>query len=283
VLTLLGAHLMENSNLCKVGLGLIWCGRQWPPNNQGWQRPSDEQIDLMLSTGFDLLGDGAKLMLDTASGYGESEQRVGSWLTNNATLASRCVIATKFGETFNCSTGETTTCHTAAGAMTVLEASLLTLSRPIDLFYSHITSQLTEAQAEAVLADDGLRHALVSAKAEGKVGMLGTSCSYPNVVRTALRKGWLDELAVVQLPARTCVAEPELIAELRAAGKLVIANSPVRRVLAAPDEAVTNERVAAAVAELMAACPEVACVLVGTGKQERLRHIAGCILSSSSA
>ena len=46
---------------------------------------------------------------------------------------------------------------------------------------------------------------------------------------------------MVQLPSKTCVAEPELLAELRAAGKLVIANSPVRRVLAAPDEAVTPE------------------------------------------
>lgn len=31
--------------------------------------------------------------------------------------------------------------------------------------------------------------------------------------------------------------------------------------------------------ELITACPEVACVLVGTGKEERLRHIAGCVLS----
>ena len=52
----------------------------------------------------------------------------------------------------------------------MVDSSLLALSRPIDMYYSQITSQLTEVQAEAVLADDGLRHALVSAKAEGKVG-----------------------------------------------------------------------------------------------------------------
>ena len=34
------------AELCKVGLGLIWCGRQWPPNNPAWQRPSDDQIDV---------------------------------------------------------------------------------------------------------------------------------------------------------------------------------------------------------------------------------------------
>ena len=44
------------------------------------------------------------------------------------------------------------------------------------MYYSQITSQLTEVQAEAVLADDGLRHALVSAKAEGKVGECWATC-----------------------------------------------------------------------------------------------------------
>ena len=125
--------------------------------------------------------------------------------------------------------------------MVQLTASALALGRPIDLFYSHITSQLTEDEAEAVLADDELRLALVSAKVDGRVGMLGTSCSFPNVIRTALAKGWLEDIAVVQLPSKTCVVEPELLAELRAAGKLVIANSPVRWVLAAADEAVTPE------------------------------------------
>ena len=33
----------------------------------------------------------------------------------------------------------------------------------------------------------------------------------------------------------------------------------------------------------MAACPEVACVLVGTGKQDRLAHIAGCVLDQPAA
>ena len=199
-------------SVSRVGLGLIWCGRQWPPNNPAWQRPSDSQIDAVLRAGFALLADadagGApqKLMLDTASGYGESEQRVGSWLTGNPALASRCVLATKFGETFDCATGDTTVCHTADGAMAQLEASALALGRPIDLFYSHITSQLTEAEAEAVLADEELRRALAAAKADGRVGLLGTSCSFPNVVRAALTKGWLEDITVVQLPSKTCVA-----------------------------------------------------------------------------
>ena len=70
-------------------------------------------MQAQLRAGFALLADdGAaaqqKLMLDTASGYGESEQRVGAWLASNEPLASQCVLATKFGETFDCATGATT-------------------------------------------------------------------------------------------------------------------------------------------------------------------------------
>ena len=270
--------------VCRAGLGLIWLGRQWPPNNTSWGRPTDEQIDAQIRCGLGLLSpqdEKQQLMLDTASGYGESEQRVGAWLRGaGAELASRCVVATKFGDTFDCGTGETVVCHSATAAMSQLAASTKVLGR-VDIFYSHITSQLTEAQAEAVLADDELRVALSAAKAEGRVGSIGTSCSFPAVVRAALEQGWLDDTDVVQLPARVCVSEPELITQLRAAGKMIVANSPVRRILSAPDEAVEEPSVEMAVAELMTACPDIACVLVGTGKPQRLQHVAHCILGGA--
>ncbi len=269
----------SSSSICRVGLGFIWVGRQWPPKNSSWERPADAQIDAQIRLGMGLLSSPEQqLMLDTASGYGESEQRVGAWLRGpGKDLASRCIVATKFGETFDGTTGETITSHSAAAAMSQLAASTEALGR-VDILYSHITSQLTEAQAEAVLKDAELRAALSAAKAEGRVGSIGTSCSFPAVVRTALTQGWLDDTDVVQLPARACVSEPELLAELRSAGKLIVANSPVRRILSAPEEAMDEASVAAAIVELMTACPDVACVLVGTGKTERLQHVARCIL-----
>ena len=172
-----------SNNVCRAGLGLIWVGRQWPPNNPSWVRPTDEQIDAQIRAGLDLLSSPEeKLMLDTASGYGESEQRIGAWLQGpGKEFASRCVVATKFGEKFDCVTGETVVSHSAEAAMSQLEISIAALGR-VDIFYSHITSQLTEAQAEAVLADVELRAALSTSKAEGRVGSLGTSCSFPAVL-----------------------------------------------------------------------------------------------------
>ena len=276
------SSIQSNSSVCRVGLGLIWVGRQWPPNNPCWERPTDVQIDAQIRVGLGLLSSPEQqLMLDTASGYGESEQRIGVWLRGSGkAFASRCVVATKFGETFDCATGETVVSHSATAAMSQLAASTEALGR-VDIFYSHITSQLTEAQAEAVLADPELRAALSAAKAEGRVGSIGTSCSFSTVVRTALAQGWLDDTDVVQLPARVCVSEPDLLAELRSAGKQIVANSPVRRILSAPDEAMEEASVEVAVAELMTACPDIACVLVGTGKPQRLQHVAHCILGGA--
>jgi len=158
-----------------------------------------------------------------------------------------------------------------------LRASADALGGRIDLFYSHITSQLSEAEAEAVLADGELRAFLAGAKSEGRVALLGTSCSYPAVVDNALARGLLDDIDVVQLPARTCVSEPTLLARLREAGKLVVCNSPVRRVLPSPEGQVAKAAVGAAMKELLGSCPGVACVLVGTGKPEHLRHAAACV------
>ena len=173
------AAVSSSTGVCRVGLGLIWVGRQWPPNNPSWERPADAQIDAQIRLGLSLLSSPEQqLMLDTASGYGESEQRVGAWLRGlGAELAPRCLVATKFGETFDCATGETVVSHSATAAMSQLAASTEALGR-VDIFYSHITSQLTEAQAEAVLADAELRAALSAAKAEGRVGGLGTSCTF---------------------------------------------------------------------------------------------------------
>ena len=63
-----------------------------------------------------------------------------------------------------------------------------------------------------------------------------------------------------------------------AKGKAVVANSPLRRVLAAPDETVTAEAVEMAVADLVgAASKALTTVLVGTSKAERLSLLSSCV------
>ena len=51
----------------------------------------------------------------------------------------------------------------------------------------------------------------MKAKSEGKVSLLGTSCSFPAVILTALEAGWLDHIDVVQLSAKHIVSDPSLV------------------------------------------------------------------------
>ena len=39
-----------------LGLGTIWAGRQWPPQNGRWARVPDSAIDAQLATAVGLLG-----------------------------------------------------------------------------------------------------------------------------------------------------------------------------------------------------------------------------------
>ena len=168
-----------------VGIGTIWLGRQWPPENSRYVRPSEGAVDVFLRSAFELLPEGQRLMLDTASGYGEAEQRLGAWLSAHPDLAARVVVATKFGETFDAATGVTTIDLSAAAAASQLAASQRALGGPIGLYYSHITSQVSADAAAEVFADAELRAVLRAAKDDGRVGLLGTSCSFPDVVRPA--------------------------------------------------------------------------------------------------
>ena len=103
------------------------------------------------------------------------------------------------------------------------------------------------------------------------------------VLRKALAAGWLDDLAVVQLSAKDCVKHPALCAELQAAGKKVVVNSPIRRVLGCPSEEVNAAGAAAAVHDLYAAAPTADVVLAGTGNPGRLQTLAALVTAAKAA
>ena len=96
-------------------------------------------------------------------------------------------------------------------------------------------------------------------------------------LKSALAKGWLDDIDVVQLAAKSCVADPALVAELRSRGKAVVANSLIRHKLGQPSEEVTEAAVQEAVAELLQACPTLDVVLAGTSNEGRLKQLAVCV------
>jgi aryl-alcohol dehydrogenase-like predicted oxidoreductase len=230
-------HLLQISELAEavgsIGVGTIWCGRQWPPKNPTYQPPSTQEIDAYLSNCLARLP-GKRLLLDTASGYGDSERVLGHWLCRQRTAlqgaaSSRLVLCTKFGETYDLTGGETRVDLSAAAAERQLQRSLELLGR-VDIFYSHITSQVTAAEAKSALADATLRKALVEMKRSGRVALLGTSCSHLEELQQAFQQGLLDHLDVVQVAARV-VRDKDgraFLAQLCSGGKLVVINSPIR-------------------------------------------------------
>ena len=101
--------------------------------------------------------------------------------------------------------------------------------------------------------------------------MLGTACSHGAVVEAALERGDLSHLDVVQLPARVCEAHPDLANRLRAAGKLVVVNSPVRRLLSSPDERACPGAVTAAYRQLLRQ-DAIGIVLSGTSRASHMQQ-----------
>ena len=161
--------------------------------------------------------------------------------------------------------------------------SLRSLGRAPDIFYSHITSQVNADVADTVLQDAALKAVLTRAKQEGRCVQLGTSCSFPAVVRAALLDGRLDHISVVQLAARTCISDLSLVCELARAGKMVVVNSPVRQLLRTPNEEITDEAVRTSIEELIASCgSSVSVVLAGTGNAVRLSSLAAHVTTAVS-
>ncbi len=109
---------------------------------------------------------------------------------------------------------------------------------------------------------------------------MGTSCSFPDVLHRALDAGHLDGISdVVQLAASAFVADPPLAERLAAQGTKLVANSVVRKRLAAASDELQASDVTAALQELRARCPAVDIVLAGTSDAARLRHFGTAALS----
>ena len=154
-----------------------------------WTDPSDAEVGAFLESAFTMVP-GARVMIDTASGYGLSERNVGRWLSQHEQHKARAYIASKFGEEYNCVTGETTLDLTSTGALRQFRHSVELLGK-VELLYSHLTSQISDEQAIAVLGDVELTKQLTGLKARGEGGLqlLGVSISHPKALREAMEAG----------------------------------------------------------------------------------------------
>eukprot|EP00041_Stephanoeca_diplocostata_P008363 m.124431 g.124431 ORF g.124431 m.124431 type:complete len:262 (+) comp17284_c0_seq1:44-829(+) len=217
----------------RIGIGTIWCGRVWPPGNTSYVAPTQNEVNAYLSRACLLLppNSAQNIMLDTAEGYGQSEDKVGQWLKENAAISSNILIATKFGENYDAETAETAVDLSPQAALACLEKSTEKLGR-VDIFYSHITSQVSSQTARDVLQDSELKQLLLKLRKDEKVKMIGTSLSHKDVILEALEKGWLSDFDVVQLPAFICVEDSGVVEQCVAQGIMVVVNSPIRKMKA---------------------------------------------------
>jgi aryl-alcohol dehydrogenase-like predicted oxidoreductase len=76
-----------------LGLGTIWFGRQWPPDNAEYQRPASKEIHEHLMLAYETMAnkDGV-VMIDTAAAYGDGELRIWDFFRRSLDCQSSCFI-----------------------------------------------------------------------------------------------------------------------------------------------------------------------------------------------
>lgn len=146
-----------------LGFGALEIGRDWGlGSEEERQRPSDEGSEKILNTVLDL---GINL-IDTASAYHQSENRIGKYLKNRR---KEYFLATKCGE--HNREPETYYDFSYKAVKESIDRSLKLLNTDcIDLMQIHFGPD-----AEKALADGEVIQAMLEAKAEGKIRFLGAS------------------------------------------------------------------------------------------------------------
>lgn len=145
-----------------LGLGTVKLGRnQGVKYPQGFELPSDQQIDQLLGLAFDL---GINL-IDTAPAYGLSEERLGKHLRTRY----EWVLETKVGESFE--DGESTFDFSSEGTRMSVERSLRRLKTDyLDLVLIH-----SDGKDEQILTYEGVLDTLMHMKQQGYIRAVGIS------------------------------------------------------------------------------------------------------------
>jgi len=147
-----------------LGLGTVKFGRNTSVNYpEKFQIPDDQQIHNLLAQAWEL---GINL-LDTAPAYGNSEQRLGELLKQQA---QEWIIATKVGETFNPATGESHYNFTPEFITTSIHQSLKNLQRDVlDIVLVHSDGN------DKIIIENGALETLAELKQQGLIRAIGMS------------------------------------------------------------------------------------------------------------
>jgi len=153
------------------------------------QRPSEDEAIKIIHRALDL----GINFIDTAAGYGNSEERIGRALAALAGRRDQVIIATKSGQ------------PSKAEAMTELERSLKRLRTSyIDLWQTHNVSSF-EKYAQ-VTGPGGSLEAAQEALQAGKIRHIGLSSHNLDIAIKAVKSGLFE---VIQFPFNYVTREPE--------------------------------------------------------------------------
>eukprot|EP00930_Biecheleria_cincta_P008493 TRINITY_DN109959_c0_g1_i1.p1 TRINITY_DN109959_c0_g1~~TRINITY_DN109959_c0_g1_i1.p1 ORF type:complete len:294 (-),score=45.77 TRINITY_DN109959_c0_g1_i1:14-895(-) len=220
----------ESPIVCPLGIGTVWCGRKWPPQNDSYSYPDNAEVDAFLTQALSRLRrDDERVVIDTAYGYGNADARIGAWLKSAAgqVFLDKVLIHTKFG-------------HSRDGPPPAEQLTLETLRRDwsqscanlprVDGIYYHLPSSIPEELALETLRDKDILQELIRLRSSKESGLtaIGASISNANVLKTAHSEGLLSEFDMLQVPQWMVREEPTLISELHEQGKAIAVNSPVR-------------------------------------------------------
>lgn len=183
-----------------LGLGTVKFGRtQGMKYPQGYELPSDLQLDQLLGLAFDL---GINL-LDTAPAYGLSEERLGKHLRNR----HEWVLETKVGECFE--DGASSFDFSSEGTRLSVERSLRRLKTDyLDAVLIH-----SDGNDEKVLRYEGVLDTLLQMKQQGYIRAVGISSKTVEGALLAYELGcdavmatynptYTDELPVLEAAAK---------------------------------------------------------------------------------
>lgn len=188
-------------------------------------------MDIFLEDAMRLLGEeGTLVMLDTATAYGNCEERLGQWLKRHPEHRANICLATKWGGSFE------RECAGQPGFILSLDqlkqdirSSVEHLGAPLDILYYHIPSSVPQDAALAALRDGSITSAMKGFQQDGTVRCLGASVSHADTLRAALEQKLFDGLDVVQVPAIVCHNHEDILTGLRDLDALVVLNSAVRK------------------------------------------------------
>ena len=152
------------------------------------QRPSEDEAIKIIHRALDL----GINFIDTAAGYGASEERIGRALAALDGRRDRVIVATKSGQ------------PSKEGAMTELERSLKRLRTSyIDLWQTHNVSSFEKY--EQVTGPGGSLEAAQEALQAGKIRHVGLSSHNLDVTLEAVRSGLFE---TIQFPFNYVTREP---------------------------------------------------------------------------